>query len=988
MHTHLFLLTIALLCGAIARTDAAERQRYNFNSHWTYSLGDDPSAPTRHAVTLPHAWNEDQAFRVGIHELTDSVVWYSKTFSLPPSAAGSRVMIEFEGARQAAEVWLNGHRLGLHENGVMAFGYDLTPFIRYDDENTLDVRTDNDWSYAERATSTRYQWNNSNFNANYGGLPKNVWLHVTDNVYQTLPLYSTLGTTGTYIYGTDYDIPRHRVTVHAESQVINASSRNERLSLQVEVLDADGQRVARYRGASTLVAAGDTVVLAAERRLSGMNFWSWGYGYLYTVRTSLVHADGSVSDCVQTRTGFRKTHFGEGRIWLNDRVLMIHGFAQRTSNEWPGVGMSVPAWMSDYSNALMVEGGGNLVRWMHVTPWRQDVESCDRVGLLQAMPAGDAEKDCSGRQWQQRCELMRDAIVYNRNNPSIVFYEGGNESISREHMIELRALRDKFDPHGGRAIGSREMLDITEAEYGGEMLYINKSGRHPMWAMEYCRDEGYRQYWDDYSYPYHRHGAGPLYRKASAEVYNQNQDQLAIEHIRRWYDYYQQRPGQGRRCSSGGVKIIFSDTNTHNRSEFNYRVSGVVDAMRIPKDAFYVAQVMWDSWVDIDYDRTHIIGHWNYEPGTRKDIYVVSTSPVVTLRLNDSIVATSTEAQYRFLHTLHDVSFEPGLLIATGSNGSADTLVTAGRPHHLQLTLMQAPDGMKADGADMALIQAEVVDREGRRCPLDHRTVLWSLTGPAEWRGGIARSNNHDNCILATALPVEAGVGRVIVRSTTTPGTISLTATAPGLPDASVSWVTTPVPGLINADLSTYAPDMMLPLRLQRGPTPLSPSYTDRFATIDIASATAGANADQASLSHDDNELSEWRNDGRLSTAWITYTLAHPAAIDQISLKLTGWRQRSYPIEVLADTTVVWRGNTPKSLGYVELSIEHPVVAGRYTIRQIGAAEDREAFGQITELVAPTAGELDLYKSANGDQVRGELRIVEADFLQRVGDAK
>ena len=51
-----------------------------------------------------------------------------------------------------------------------------------------------------------------------------------------------------------------------------------------------------------------------------------------------------------------------------------------------------------------------------------------------------------------------------------MFYECGNESISREHMIEMKAIRDKYDPHGGRAIGSREMLDIREAEYGGEML--------------------------------------------------------------------------------------------------------------------------------------------------------------------------------------------------------------------------------------------------------------------------------------------------------------------------------------------------------------------------------------------------------------------------------------------------------------------------------------------------------------------------------------
>ncbi len=51
-----------------------------------------------------------------------------------------------------------------------------------------------------------------------------------------------------------------------------------------------------------------------------------------------------------THTGFIKTRFGKGMIWLNDRVIQMKGFAQRTSNEWPGVGMSVPAWLSDYSN--------------------------------------------------------------------------------------------------------------------------------------------------------------------------------------------------------------------------------------------------------------------------------------------------------------------------------------------------------------------------------------------------------------------------------------------------------------------------------------------------------------------------------------------------------------------------------------------------------------------------------------------------------------
>lgn len=125
----------------------------------------------------------------------------------------------------------------------------------------------------------------------------------------------------------------------------------------------------------------ETKIVKAASKVDNLHFWSWGYGYLYTVQTILKDNKNQVFDEVSTRTGFRKTQFAEGKIWLNDRVIQMKGYAQRTSNEWPAVGLSVPAWLSDYSNGLVVKGNGNLVRWMHVTPWKQDVESCDRVGF-------------------------------------------------------------------------------------------------------------------------------------------------------------------------------------------------------------------------------------------------------------------------------------------------------------------------------------------------------------------------------------------------------------------------------------------------------------------------------------------------------------------------------------------------------------------------------------------------------------------------------
>ena len=740
MKSNFYLLTFLLIIFFTINGYAAERKKYNFNSEWRLQVGDFPQAKkpdfkdsSWKQVTLPHAFNEDEAFRISIEQHTDTVVWYRKHFRIE-ELRGKKVFVEFEGVRQGGEFFLNGQYLGLHENGVMAVGFDLTPYMKEGD-NVLAVRTDNNWFYREKRTNSKFQWSDRNFNANYGGIPKNVFLYVTDEVYQTLPLYSYLKTTGVYVYATDFDIKGRKAKIHAESEVRNDSRETRSFSYRVTLTDADGKLVKTFNGDKTVLKAGETGTVKAVADVSNLHFWSWGYGYLYTVNTALLDDKGKVFDDVVTRTGFRKTKFGEGKVWLNDRVIQMKGYAQRTSNEWPAVGLSVPAWLSDYSNGLMVESNANLVRWMHVTPWKQDVESCDRVGLIQAMPAGDAEKDRQGRQWEQRTELMRDAIIYNRNNPSILFYECGNESISREHMIEMKGIRDKFDPFGGRAIGSREMLDINEAEYGGEMLYINKSKKHPMWATEYCRDEGLRKYWDEYSYPFHKEGAGPLYRGQPATDYNHNQDMLALEMVRRWYDYWRERPGTGLRVSAGGTKIIFSDSNTHYRGEENYRRSGVTDPMRIEKDAFFAHQVMWNGWVDTDKYQTYIIGHWNYPENTVKPVYVVSNGEQVELLLNGKSLGMGKRA-YHFLFTFDKVAYQPGKLEAVSYDGkgkevSRYTLFTAGEAACLKLTAVQNPEGFHADGADMALLQVEVVDKDGRRLSSDNRTLRFTMKAEA-----------------------------------------------------------------------------------------------------------------------------------------------------------------------------------------------------------------------------------------------------------------
>ena len=137
----------------VAADPVSPRQKYNFNSDWKLYIGDAARAEKPEfddsvwkAVTLPHAWNEDDAFQKDIHDLSTGIAWYRKHFSLPAGSENKKVFLEFEGIRQAGDFYLNGKFIGRNENGVMAFGFDISDLVRSGD-NVIAARIDNSWDY-------------------------------------------------------------------------------------------------------------------------------------------------------------------------------------------------------------------------------------------------------------------------------------------------------------------------------------------------------------------------------------------------------------------------------------------------------------------------------------------------------------------------------------------------------------------------------------------------------------------------------------------------------------------------------------------------------------------------------------------------------------------------------------------------------------------------------------------------------------------------
>ena len=111
-----------------------------------------------------------------------------------------------------------------------------------------------------------------------------------------------------------------------------------------------------------------------------------------------------------------------------------------------------------------------------------------------------------------------------------------------------------------------------------------------------------------------------------------------------------------------------------------------------------------------------------------------------------------------------------------------------------------------------------------------------------------------------------------------------------------------------------------------------------------------------------------------MSDEWITYEFARPASVDQVVLKLVGWRTQSYPLQISVDGKVVYAGNSPRSLGYVTFTF--PATVGRSVkIELKGEATNVDASGKLIEIT----GAPDPQSAANkgGKNILG---IVEAEF--------
>ena len=412
--------------------------------------------------------------------------------------------------------------------------------------------------------------------------------------------------------------------------------------------------------------------------------------------------------------------------------------------------------------------------WGHVPAGPAQIAAGDRLGIITLQPGGDGEHDTVGGAWALRVADFRDVVIAYRNNPSIFIWEGGNQKVSREHAQELRALMDRYDPHGGRAFAFRradavtaEFMDVGIGTEGGREI-----AALPVVEGEYDREESPRRVWDAASPP----NFG--YPEANGQTYQLTSEQFAANQV----GHYVNKLGAPNHA--GGANWIFSDSTSGGRVAVEVaRASGEVDAVRLPKEAYYVTAAMWR-----ETPQAHLIGHWSYPFGTKKNVYVAANADDVELFLNGQSLGHG-KVSDQFLFTFSDISFAPGEIKAVASREgkviATDVKHTVGAPVALRLTPLTGPGGLRADGADIALFDVEVIDAKGDRVPTFQQRVDFEFSGPGTWRGGY--NSGKINSTNSLFLDLEAGINRVAIRAGRTPGTLTLTVRGAGLKPATAS---------------------------------------------------------------------------------------------------------------------------------------------------------------------------------------------------------
>ncbi|MBW8780362.1 MAG: discoidin domain-containing protein [Verrucomicrobia bacterium] len=570
-------LVLASVTPGAAATLETIRQRQNINRDWKFKLGDYAGAEVSgygdtlwNAVNLPHSFSLPYFLSTQFYT---GYGWYRRHLIVPPEWGGKRIFIEFEGAFQDAQVYVNGTQIGRHLGGYTGFSYDITSALVTGD-NVIAVRLNNSWNaqVAPRAGDHVFS----------GGLYRDVNLVVVDSLHVTW--YGTFATTPTVAANAGASS-----TVNIKTEVRNDNATSRSCTVKTDIIAPNGVTVATVSSTQTIAANTTVTVDQTTPTIANPQLWHPDHPWLYHALTTI--SDGATAvDDFDTRFGFRWFNWSASQGFsLNGAHYYFHGANVHQDHAGWGDGVTNAGFRRDVQ--MVKDAGFNFIRGSHYPKDPAFGDACDELGVLfwsencfwgiggghtDGHWGASAYPTVAGDQApfdQSVLTTLTDMIRIHRNHPSVVAWSMSNEAFfsdtaaltgMRNLLTSEVALAHQLDPTRPAAIGGAQRpLDSTRIDKIGDIAGYNGDGA----TQSVFQNSGVPSVVSEYGSPVAVR-PGP-YDPAWGNLSSQLTNGFPTE--------YAWRSGQAIWCMFDHGS--FAGTNLETM--------GVVDYFRLPKRAWY-----------------------------------------------------------------------------------------------------------------------------------------------------------------------------------------------------------------------------------------------------------------------------------------------------------------------------------------------------------------------------------------------------------------
>jgi hypothetical protein len=398
--------TILCLSGGISGTvpvAAQETIRQYLSGHdgehtvlWDFFCSEGGKSGVWTNIAVPSCWELQGfgKFRYGLEDKPYAPIRgnYRHRFDVPAAWRGRPVFIVFDGVMTDASVKVNGADAGpLHQGAFYRFKYDITPLLKFGEENLLEVSVSDKSANDSVNGAERY----ADFWV-FGGIFRPVWLQVEPTQFVD------------------------RVAIDARADGAFAmdfflGGKGDADAVEVALQDPHGNTVGQP--VSVPISAG-----RVKTQISAPELWTAETPALYTAMIRLKRGSAVLHELKQ-RFGFRTIEVRAGHgLYINGRRVLLKGVCHHVA--WPTLGRSSSDRIALLDIGLLQDMNMNAVRMSHYPPDEKFLDLCDEKGLY-------ALDELTG--WQHKYDTgvgrqhVQEMIARDVNHPSIIIWDNGNE---------------------------------------------------------------------------------------------------------------------------------------------------------------------------------------------------------------------------------------------------------------------------------------------------------------------------------------------------------------------------------------------------------------------------------------------------------------------------------------------------------------------------------------------------------------------------------